>query len=245
MPSKLLHCQVSMPSVTGQLRDAVVNTISVITSPTWEPSPLTLGEVTIPIAQLFTFPPSAQQNSIGQQLSSHLSRQPAACRIKVYDVTNNLGGTNHGSPIAEDGFTLPAPLTPEQLPTEVALVARIRTADWSSQAVEAPDGADPGTAPDRPRQRVTGRLFLGPWRTVANGADGRPQIGIRQAIADAFVKQSELLVGAGHTFAVWSRANAQMRPAAVVQVDDAWDTIRGRGIAPSSTVLGNMFSIGA
>lgn len=240
MAPRNLHVQVTLPSVSAAPRDAVVNTFAVRSASDWVGGAGDLGEITIPLAQLYTTGYNGINSAIGGHLGPHLSRETNACRIKVYDVTTTMGGQPHGSPIAEDGFTLPAPYAAGQLPHEVALVARLRSANAGSQPVEAPDSSDPGTAVDRPRQRQTGRVYFGPFIPATNGADGRPVDNIRTAIANAFVGIAGLLNGQQHQLSVWSRSNGAFYQAAFVAVDDAWDTIRARGVRPTALTSGTL-----
>jgi hypothetical protein len=114
----------------------------------------------------------------------------------------------------------------------------LRAISWDTQPVEAPDGGDAGGLPDRPRSRYTGRLYLGPLAsnvafTDANGL-ARPSVESRTLITDALKATHDEYQATGHLgVCVWSRSDAVAREITAVEVDDAFDTQRRRGAAPS------------
>jgi len=232
-----LHVQVTLGAASGSAEDAVVNTFSVIPNPAWQGSALDLIDISGPISQIWTFP-NTTGNPLGKFIGNQVSRVPGACVMKFYDVGNFLGGAPHGSPKAIDSFTMPAAFVDERsLPSEVAIVARIQTLLAPTFAVEAPDGADADLKVDRPRQRQTNRVYFGPFN-ISAAADQRPTLQINQIILAGLQNCQTILRSKGHTLAVWSRKDAQMRTAGTVVIDNAWDTQRRRGIRPSSVVTG-------
>lgn len=176
---------------------------------------------------------------IAQYLSNSLGgTSPAACTVRTYDITDHLDGSPHGSPVAETTFGLAArTASTVSLPDEVALVLTLRGTNWASQPIERADGADPGSAIDRPRQRYSGRIFLGPFNSSANvevDGHGRPSATLRTTILDAAEALSNGIQVGGHDWAVWSRVDATYHEMNSVQIDDAWDTQRRRGVAPTA-----------
>lgn len=169
------------------------------------------------------------------------SRTANGIIVKFFDITGKLGinpATGrpypHGSAVAEDSFTLENSGANPPLPEEVALVTTLRADDWDAQPVEAPDGADLGDAPDRPRARYTGRIYLGPFENNGASATGpawhsRPSLGLQNVILDSIERMAELYVAAGMNLGVWSRKDGVVRDVTEFQVDDAWDTQRRRG----------------
>lgn len=225
---------VTLPHVSGFSEDDVMNTWVIESPSSWAPS-LDLGEVTIPLAGFYNWL-SPGNHGVGQKISASISRASLACRIRLYDITDHLDGSNYGSPYAEDGFTLTANPSQSALPEEVALCMTLRANAWEAAAVEAPDGPDSGTAVDRPRQRLSGRVYLGPWTFDALGAltagRQRPHTALQQVILDSGERLVDQLLVGNHTLNVWSRKNASVTPVTHLQVDDAWDTQRRRGADP-------------
>lgn len=184
---------------------------------------------------------AALAGSIGDQMSGCVSRSADASVIKLYDITGHLDGSPHGSPRAVQTFTLDGSGSTLGHPEEVALVLTLEAANRSEQLVEVPDGSDAGAAPDRPRQRYTGRVYLGPWAAAHNAQQGttnfsRPPSILTDGIRQAGVRLSVGIDAAGAgdlaSLGVWSRADRAIRGIDAVRTDDSWDTQRRRGCAP-------------
>lgn len=182
-------------------------------------------------------------NGAGDKIAQYMSNglggtSPAACHARLYNIESHLDGSPHGSPISEYTFGLAARTgSTVSLPEEVALVLTTRGYAWDDQPIEAADGSDPGSAIDRPRQRYSGRVFLGPFNSSANSESSghaRPVAALRTCILDAAEKLWDDTLAAGHSWCVWSRTDEALRPIQDVQIDDAWDTQRRRGTAPTA-----------
>ncbi len=222
---------VELTASSGLARDSCLNSFAVKTDPAWNPA-TQLGDVTIPIMQFYAQPSAGFQ--VGQFISNAMSRAAGAVKMKVYNVAGVLNGQPHGSPIAQDTGTLPAPISGAQLPAEVASVLTLRSEGWALAPVEAPDGGDPGVALDRPKQRYTGRIYVGPLNVTAQDSSGaKVGTGFQQYMRESFNATRDLLVGYGHAPCVWSRADGIFREVTHVQTDDAFDTQRRRGISPT------------
>lgn len=175
--------------------------------------------------------------SIAQFLSEELSRAAGAVTIRAYDIEAHLDGSAHGSPVYSSTSTLDPKFADISLPGEVAAVLTTRALDWDLAPVEAPDGADPGTLVDRPRQRLSGRNYIGPLNAatlevVSNAVRVDPLF-----VADVLDAANALhdgLVLENWNWCVWSRVNEALVPIEVVQMDNAFDSMRKRG--PDSTV---------
>lgn len=222
--------QVILAHVSGFAEDNVVNTFSVESPDSWLPS-LELGEVTIPIANFYN-EVQPEGSSLASWISPGISRVAAAHEIRLFDVTDHLDGSPHGSPFQSDRFTMVANAAGTYLPEEVALALTLRTGDYADAPVEAPDGADANALPDRPRQRRTGKVYVGPFTAsaatnVANKA--RPDLELQTVLLEAATALQAALQVGGHELCVWSRADAEFRHVEYVQVDNAWDTQRRRG----------------
>lgn len=231
-----IQATVTLENLTGFSEDSIVNTFAINTAPGW--SPITdIGEVTFPLVRFYNH----VQNS-GSRLSTFIaesiSRGALDSVIRLYDVTAALDGSPHGSPVAVDFFTLLENEASFGLPSEVALVLTTRAEGALEAPVEAPDSGDPGTAVDRPRQRLSGRVFVGPFTvSSANHTDAlrsRPVPILRTTLLDAAEDLKDQLGNSGHLWSVWSRANEQMVEISSVSIDDAWDTMRKRGVPPTT-----------
>lgn len=174
-------------------------------------------------------------NSLASYYASNISRGALACTVKAYDVSGVLGGGAMGSPIASVPFTLdPMAGAATDHPHQIALVMTQKAANIGSFAVEVPDGADPGIAVDRPRQRHTGRNYLGPFNT-SNTPGPRPSVTLKEAVLD-FGEQLQIgltaILAEDATWCIWSRSDAAFYPVADIHVDDRWDVQRRRGLEP-------------
>lgn len=167
---------------------------------------------------------------IGIYLSSRLSRAAGDCTLKMYDVTNHLDGSPHGSPIADDAFTLPASAVSDNLPTQVAACLTLRARGALDQPVEGPGDI-------RPRQRFSGRLFVGPLNEDPRDSSAGDGSYLKQGFVDAVLLAAEnlqdALVDGDYAWCVWSRARADMVPITRVEMDNSFDVIRSRQLAPT------------
>jgi len=188
------------------------------------------------IRNFYTTTLPAHAGSLEFYLSPAISRVADACEIKLYDLTGHLDGSPHGSPFFESPFTPDAAGLNDPMPEEVAVCLTLEAAGREFQLVETADGVDANALVDRPRQRYTGRLYLGPFNPNIKGAAtqgmARPSSTILTALRNLYRDQAELLftdTEARAWFGVWSRVNENVRSIANVVTDDAFDTMRSRG----------------
>lgn len=236
--SKLVTVTLEMTS--GIVEDRAVNNWAFIGGEDASPT-----EITALIDQVWDFYDTAAAgatNAMGKYLSVFVDRASASHVISVYDIDGHLDGSNFGSPEQEETRQLTAAaLSATALPGEVALRIRLEGVGRANAPVEEPDGADPGVEVDRPKQRRTGGPFFGPCNSsaaspLAGATQGRPsQTIIDDAQAAIVALNADVLTTLGDDMqlAVWSRQAAQIRNLEAVAVDDAWDTQRRRGRAPS------------
>lgn len=180
-------------------------------------------------------------NALGSYLSNAVSRAANDSVLRMYDLTGDLDGTPHGAPVDEAPFTLVAAQTENLLPHEVAMVLTLEAVGRAQAPVEVPDGADPGGAPDRPMQRRTGRIFVGPLADVAlNPDDGRPAVGfafdLRESARDLATSLLAVDPANESGWSVWSRADELLALVFSVSTDNAFDTQRRRGLDPTGRV---------
>lgn len=184
--------------------------------------------------------PAGAVAPVGFYFSPALDNTALASRLDLFDVTTHLDGTPHGSPFSATLFTLDASGASKALPSEVALAVTLEGVGRDVAAVEAPDGADPGGAIDRPKQRRTGRIYLGPLgdnATVAGAGVCRPLAAFMNVARLALQKLNddiEAATGGDGWLSVWSRADQAMYRLVAVSTDDAFDTQRRRGEAPTA-----------
>lgn len=190
-------------------------------------------------------------------LSSQISRAANACTIRAYEITGKLGYLEpgdpnyeagkkklplHGSPVYEHPFTLGAPATPDNLPPQIAsvLTLRARTADMTP--AEGPGGT-------RPKQRVTGRLYIGKLNNraaVAGDATAgnfpRPDGDFNTAMLQAAEGLQARADVSNSVWCVWSRTAGSMLGIVAAEIDDSWDVIRSRKTRPTVRVR-NTFTV--
>lgn len=155
--------------------------------------------------------------------------------LRVYDIDGHLDGSPHGSPFFEKSYTVPVPAgSYTDLPSEVACAITLEAAGRDTALVQVPDGSDPDAAPDRPKQRHTGRIYFGPVNSFAlESVDGivRVSNSFRDTARIAVNGMLANLRGVEPTtdLCVWSRKDATTRRVDFVSVDNAVDIIRSRG----------------
>jgi hypothetical protein len=225
---------VNLPSITNLPKDAVTNSFVVANT-------LAFGDTEREsamdaIVDFYNLATPTSTVPVANRLSQALSRATDACTIRCYDITTHLDGSNHGSPVDARSFTLAASAGATGLPSEVACVLRFEALGRDTALVEAPDSGDSGLANDRPKQRHTGRVFLGPLVTQSIAAGSNPPRLATDNI-NTFLEAGQRLaqdidtIDAGVGLGVWSRADAVIRVVGHVAVDNAFDTQRRRGEA--------------
>jgi hypothetical protein len=114
----------------------------------------------------------------------------------------------------------------------MALAITLEAIGREDAAVEASGGAS------RPKQRRTGRVYVGPLNTIASATTGtsRPTAGIITHFLEAVdVLNADLIsLSNGEALGVWSRSDATVRALEAVSIDNAWDTQRRRGVAATA-----------
>jgi hypothetical protein len=225
-----LHVRAELGHVSGMAQDTVVNTFNIRTGAGVAP-----GIVIIPVRNFYNVMAPGALVALGSLFSPELSRAANRFAIRVYDVTGKESGAEPiGSPVDEFITQFTPAASASGLPGEVAYALTLEGVGRADALVEAPDGADADAAPDRPRQRLTGRIYLGPLNTnCAETVDGivRPAATIRDTAHLALVELADSLFvdGEGSELCVWSRKNASFVRVDDVSSDNAFDTMRSRG----------------
>lgn len=245
-----------LPSATGIPKDDVVNDWVWEMPDAWDPV-ANHGDITLPTFAIYNTTPTSQPHAIGWYISGQISRS-TNMQAKVYEITGHLDGSPHGSPVAIDTGTLVAEGSGAyDMPSEVAAVLTLRGLGFDTALVEGPTATLPTdaraqrlgapathTGKTRPRQRHSGRIYFGPLNTnvidVVTFGGHRPRISSEfravctQAVKDNYLSASG---GAGR-LKVWSRRLVDVRSVVQVEMDDAFDVQRRRGISASArTVL--------
>lgn len=157
-------------------------------------------------------------NSIASAISTRVTREVDGCRFEAYLIDLATGAV--GSPFGVYPFTLGATTSTASLPDEVALC--------TSFASVVPPGGRPG--------RHRGRIYMGPFVSGFNTADGRPSDILVERLVAATNQLALDLIDAGVALSVWSRVDKATRPVVRGWVDNAWDTQRRRGVAATGRV---------
>lgn len=206
--------QVTFPTDNALPRDYVTNT--------WHfenPSPVFPSDydnVRDLLEDFYTAVPTGQSQTIASRMSGELNG-PAL--VKIYD----LSDAPPRAPIYESTFDITFATT-DLLPSEVALVLSFQAERVSGL----------------PQNRRRNRVYLGPFNTAAGATGtgagrGRPSstmTNVIQAAAQDLFDAANASVS--WDWRIWSPYNSAALPVDNGWVDDAWDTQRRRGIAPSS-----------
>lgn len=163
--------------------------------------------------------------SISKYLGQQVDTGAGKAQIKAYDVTTELSGAPHGSPIASFNWTVGTVGGTSPVPSGVA-------ACLSYRAGYAGDVEFNLTAHTRPRSSDRGRFYIGPVDGIALMWDPSSR---RVKFTSAFLndclsslKQLFTAATPNFTLAVWSRKRAAMKDAAVGEMDDRPDYQRRR-----------------
>jgi hypothetical protein len=227
---------VVMPYQSGLPKDVAVNNFVIGGASGSDPVDAQLSA--LKIRNIYTENMIGGSITLGSRLSPVISRAANACKIKLYDISAHLDGTAHGSPFDEISFTMPS-TTEGPLPGEVACVVTLEAHGREDRPVEGT-----GAAPrPRPRQRSTGRIYVGPLSTAfldtGSGGSARPNTTLMTRLRDTFAgwfDQLEEDADGMHWVGVWSRREATVRAIANVVTDDSFDTIRSRGETPTARI---------
>lgn len=225
-----LLLSVTIPSTTNLVEDSIVNQLAIRSTEAdhWAP----LANIWAGILRLYTQISGDQVTPLGGYLSSGLSRDPGACVVRFYDITDRLGyevvdGKRrvelHGSPFHQDTFTLPAPVNGNSLPRQIASVVTLRGRGAATAPVEGAGGI-------RPKARHTGRVYLGPLGSIASegAANPRPTSQFRSDACAAFEGFQDAMTDGVNEHCVWSREAGTLYPVVSAEMDDSFDVIRSR-----------------
>lgn len=223
MPYQL---RVIMPYTTGLPRDVAMTTWNLTTSEAQWNAGTTMAQWQAHLVSFFNTAHTGSFTPLSGYLSPILSRVSNACRIESWRIDDLDGSVM--TQVNEFNFTLGASAATQSIPLEVAICSSFQS---GARLI-------PGSWPVNRRR---GRVYLGPWNSLAvdttAGAIPRPLVDLRTSIANG----TRFLAEAGSEekgyFAVWSRAQQQLRQVDRGWVDAAWDTQRRREVDSDSRVL--------
>lgn len=183
-------------------------------------------------------------SKLAQFIGPQITRATFGCQVRYYDLTGHLDGSPTGSPTWTDAFTLSAEDTATDTerpcPSEVAGCITLRGTGWDTSPINVPAGPAGPAGDVRPRQRHSGRIFVGPLDGGALAVDtttGRVSLSsyFRSAGCYAVKALSVGLDALDHNaeLSVWSRVAGVVLKVVAAQCDDAPDTQRRRGIDAS------------
>lgn len=206
----LCRAQVTFPAVSAIPADAVTNT--------WHfdsYGPEVDFQNVADMLKDFYSKTYAALNPISYYLASGLSN---VAEVRIYKMSD----PKPRPPAFEGTFELGRPSGITPIPTECAVVLSFQATRQAGM----------------PQSRRRNRVYLGPFSNRANGSDGRPSPGLKDSIARA----AKELLDAAQASVVWSWAVYSPTNDAYYNVnngwiDDAWDTQRRRGLAPTSRVV--------
>lgn len=232
--------KVTLSSDTNLAADSVVNTFAF--SNVDDMTDFTLDSISEALQAFYRTIPTGGLAPLADYLSPVLSNATLGSTVDIYDITGKLAQDPVtgkmplvGSPAFTESFTLQAPapggVTP--LPSEVAYVVTLEAFGREDAPVELDDDADFGAERNRPKQRHTGRLYLGPLNSLCTQVVSgvcRPSAALRDTARLAVAQLASTVFGAnGALLAVWSRKDGVLRTVDNVSVDDSFDTQRRRG----------------
>jgi hypothetical protein len=171
--------------------------------------------------------------ALSHYTANAIDRSASAQMVEFTDITGHLDGSSAGSPSDVQHWTMNSDGAGQDLPQEVAIVTTLYGSGRSTAPVNV--GAT------RPKQSHTGRLYLGPLTTVVLdelSGEARPSANYMSDLGQAC---GRLLAGAlalstPCAWSVWSRKLAAVDLIVGGVVDNAFDTQRRRGVAPTLRV---------
>ena len=254
MPTTLLF-KVHVPSLDGNL-DGFTNGF-VFSTPAASAPYSGLTPVITHITNFYNSLATGATNALYKYLSTSLDWNTNHSTVTVYDITANLSGAPHGSPVAMTNWTLtPAPSgTPYAegvcacLDYQRAYGTDVEFGPAGSAITTPPDiVADYGAAAThlgktRPRSRDRGRWYIGPLNSTAVGYDATTYrvkfqtTFINDLLKAAAALSADVSDGSGNSYVLqqWSRKNASIGLVTEFWTDDRPDYQRRRSDATPGT----------
>jgi hypothetical protein len=183
-----------------------------------------LGDIANAIKDFYWAVPTGAVVPMGTYLSHTINSFPATIKAyRLLDAKPRPEAYNGG--YAVSGLVDPA--STEVVPFEVACCVSYHATPIA--------GVLPG--------RLRGRIYVGPWNGAALGLDGRPLASLRTQMIAAAVQLHEAVISHGYYWGVFSPTRTlagggtpTIARITDISMDDAWDTQRRRGNAPTTRV---------
>lgn len=205
-----------------------------------KPGALVAGDATLVLETLeesLNFPAAGAGASLTSTFSQSVSRATDSGVAKVFDITDHLDGSPHGSPIATKPIEADAAQGGGAMASQLAVVITLRARNALAFPVEVPPAPPGEPNVQRPRARRSGRIFWGPINSFSLGAspDGEPRPGaaLRAILLAGCEGIQDNLNAEGFAWCVWSRKNEAMSVIERVEVDDSFDVMRSRKPLPT------------
>jgi hypothetical protein len=210
------------------VRDDVVNTFTFDVIDGGDPD--TYDEIASHIHSFYELTDGLVLTPMSRYIGNAINRSVIPV-IRIYDVTAHLGGTPAGSPVAmrDFGTALTPAASATDLPSEAAVAVSFQ-ADYLGDVEFGPS--------TRPRARDRARIYLGPLNLTAAATTlgiCRPDTDLRTNLAESAARLAR--GGPLAQLVVWSRKGGTTKQVKNVWVDDAFDTQRRRGQAPTGKLL--------
>lgn len=230
----------TIPAKSGLARDAFSNTFAFATNTDDNAG---LQAVADAVTDFYTALRS-NGRAIVDDFSDVVSNAANAARVDLYDLTGHQDGTPTGSPIWTKTWTVPDTQgTAAGLPAEMCAVISYSAAgslnapvEGGLQAIPTPRSAVRMGAPVthqgtiRPRQRLRGRLYIGPLRQASVAADSQGEVQLTGEVMATLSQAALALINlASAEWQQWSRREALMLPVTAAWVDNEPDVQRRRG----------------
>jgi len=205
-------------------------------------TPAEVGVGSAVVAQTLVFPFATFYQAIDAYMpADSISATTGAHSAKVYSLADGGPGAADDQTVllVDDTFTTPAlaatGVSARPHPSEVAVCLSM--------------AANPTVSPEftgttRPRSRRRGRVYLGPFinsGTTSETSNGgiRPIAAFRTALLNAAetLYDSLLALTVSAEICVYSRTDGELRPITEFSVDDAFDTVRSRGVEATARMI--------
>lgn len=218
----------TLPARSGITQDNIEMTLC-FKSDTVSPTTTDFDNLRNDIKSFFHTTPTGGSGNVGSYMSYAINA--SACRIDVYNIPPLLASMGSPDYTSSWTFTLGGTSSTSHVPQEVACCVTFE-ADMTDVPVAEGD--------TRPQQSHRGRIYLGPIQDNAvtiNVTTGVPRPSA--TMIDDILKAAKQFLGtaaAGHGWhqAIHSRKLWDAFPVIEVSVDDAFDTQRRRGQAPTA-----------
>lgn len=227
----IVRCVTVWQSLTGLPRDEVENSL-VFDDPTAISAAALASTVEPAMTAFWSVAGPGGVQPIGGYLSNNLDHTPNSARFDFYRLSDGPSHTvtlPEGPPVVTVHFTMPPPgagAAGGDLPGEVALCMSFHGSEVGlSLAVGGVGKTHKGGT--RPASRVRGRIFVGPFNSLAFpiGSNEAPN----QLMRDLAAAGAGLRTAAP-SWAVWSRKNGTTESVNGGFVDNEWDSVRRRQV---------------